>query len=135
VISWLVARLLYTNKATQLWTLEPRRLEHSAPAGSPLSNINSAARGQADVVDVDINPLEDLRGHIASRLFSITQTLTYSLPSESTDNMTTDTMTDEHTLYAPPKKSVVTLLRENPYVLGLACVSFLNLSPNPLHTD
>jgi hypothetical protein len=35
-------------------------------------------------------------------------------------------LTNEHTLYAPPKKSVTTLLRENPYVLGLACVSSFN---------
>ena len=37
--------------------------------------------------------------------------------------MTTDLAQGAQTLYAQPKKSVMTLLRENPYVLGLACVS------------
>jgi hypothetical protein len=49
--------------------------------------------------------------------------------------MTTVTMTEEHTLYALPKKSVVTLLRENPYVLGLACVSSLNSPLLSTHND
>jgi len=34
-----------------------------------------------------------------------------------------NTVPNEHTLYASPNKSVRALLRENPYVFGLAAVS------------
>jgi hypothetical protein len=40
----------------------------------------------------------------------------------------------QHELFQPPKQGVGRLLRQNPYILGLACVrlNFLILSLSPL---
>ena len=47
--------------------------------------------------------------------------------------MSPNAVPDEHTLYASPNKSVFTLLRENPYVLGLAAVGLVPFYPYAEH--